>query len=127
MLYSAHRAILALTCLFYPTVVLAEVSDKEPTAILFWQVGMSAALLSLFAARLSPWLGAICLTPAVLWFANLFLEMHSPDVGPYLRLEQGSGYYLQAYAAGALAVSGLAAGCFWHKRLKNAMKRTTGT
>lgn len=26
------------------------------------------------------------------WFASLFLELHSPDVSTYLRLEQGNGY-----------------------------------
>lgn len=107
MLYSAHRAILALACLFYPTVLLAEVSDKEPNAVLFWQVGLAA---------FRPWLGAICFTPAAIWFTSLFLEIHSPDVGPYLRLEQGDGYYLQAYAAFALALSGLVTGCLWHRR-----------
>lgn len=115
MLRSAHRAILALTCL-YPTVLLAEVSDKEPDALLFWQVGLAAALLCLVTTRFKPWLGAICFAPAAIWFTSLFLEIHSPDVGPYLRLEQGDNYYLQAYAAFGVAVSGLVTGYFWHRR-----------
>lgn len=116
MLCATHRAVLALTCLFYPAVLLAEVSDKEPDAVLFWQVGLAAALLCLFTARFKPWLGAICFAPAAIWFTSLFLEIHSPDVGPYLRLEQGNGYYLQAYASFALTVSGLVAGYIWHRR-----------
>ena len=116
MLCATHRAILALTCLFYPAVLLAEVSDKEPDVVLFWQVGLAAALLCLFTARFKPWLGASCFAPTAIWFASLFLEIHSPDVGPYLRLEQGEGYYVQAYAAFVLAVFGLGAGYFWHRR-----------
>jgi len=34
MLCSSHRATLALICL-YPTILLAEVSDKEPDAVFF--------------------------------------------------------------------------------------------
>ena len=116
MLRATQRAIRALTCPFYPTVLLAEVSDKEPDAVLFWQVGLAAALLCLFTTRYRPWLGAICFAPAAIWFTSLLLEIHSPDVGPYLRLEQGNGYYLQAYAALALATSGLVAGYIWHRR-----------
>lgn len=116
MLCHSHRAILTLACLFYPAVLQAEVSDKEPSAVLFWQVGLAAALLCLFTARFRPWLGAICFAPAAIWFSGLFLEIHSPDVGPYLRLEQGNGYYLQAYAACGLVVSGLIGGYFLHRR-----------
>jgi len=90
------RALLALACLAYPGILMAEVSDKEPIAVLFWQVGIAAALLCLFTARFKPWLGAICFVPATSWFASLFLELRSPDISLYLRLEQGNGYYLQA-------------------------------
>ena len=110
------RALLALACLAWPDVLLAEVSDKAPAAGLFWQAGLIGALLCLFAARLKPWLGAICFIPTAIWFATLFLEIHSTDVGPYLRLEQGDGYYLQAYAAFALVLSGLITGYLWHRR-----------
>ena len=111
-----HRTILALPWLFYPAVLLAEVSDKEPATALFWQVGLAVAFLCLFAARLKPWLGAICFVPAAMWFASLLLEIHSPDIGPHLLREQGNSYYLQAYAAFGLALSGLIAGYLWHSR-----------
>lgn len=94
---------------------MAEVSDKEPIAVLFWQVGTTAALICLFIARLKPWLGAICFAPAATWFASLFLELHSPDISMYLRLGQGNSYYLQAYAGFVFAVSRLVAGYFWHR------------
>lgn len=111
-----HRTLLALTCLAWPGILMAEVSDKMPIAVLFWQVGLATASVCLFTTRLRPWLGAICFVPAAIWFTSLFLEIHSPDVGPFLRLEQGNGYYLQAYAAFVLAVSGLGAGYLWHRR-----------
>ena len=108
--------LLALACLACPGVLMAEVSDKEPIAVLFWQVGIAAAVLCRFTGRFKPWLGAISFVPTAIWFASLFLELHSPDISLYLRLEQGNGYYLQAYAAFVLAVSGLVAGYLWHRR-----------
>lgn len=42
----AYRALLMLACLACPGTLLAEVSDKTPIALLFWQVGLAAALLS---------------------------------------------------------------------------------
>lgn len=116
MPHDTPRALLALACLACPGILMAEVSDKEPIAVLFWHVGIAAALICLLTARLKPWLGAICFAPAASWFASLFLELHSPDVSLYLRLEQGNGYYLQAYAAFVLAASGLVAGYLWHRR-----------
>lgn len=119
MLHSTHRTVLAFACfliLTYPGEVLAEVSDKEPSAGLFWKVGLIAAVLCLVATRIKPWFGTICFAPAAIWFISLFLEIHSPDVGPYLRAEQGDGYYLQAYAAFTVVIGGLAAGYLWHRR-----------
>ena len=122
MLRSTHRTILVRTsfaALLYPGTVLAEVSDKEPTTGLFWAVGITAAILCLFGARLRPWLGGLFFALAALWFASLFLEIHSPDVGPHLRREQGAAYYWQAYASFGIALSGLILGYFWHKRISS--------
>jgi hypothetical protein len=122
MLHSTHRAILAAVSfliLLFPGTALAEVSDKEPTASLFWAVGLGAALLCLLGARIKPWLGAIFFTLAALWFISLFLEIHSSDVGPYLRQEQGAAYYWQAYAAFGAVLCGLALGYVWHKRISS--------
>lgn len=116
---STHQAVLALACVTiatYSSTVLAEVSDKEPTTELLWKIGIIAAVICLATARIKPWLGAICFAPAAIWFVSLFLEIHSPDIGPHLRIEQGNGYYLQAYAAFAIAICGLASGYFWFRR-----------
>lgn len=118
MLYPAHRTILTLVAallVLCPTAVLAEVSDKEPATGLFWTVGLAAAGLCLLSARVRPWLGALVFAPAALWFFSLFSEIHSPDIGPYLRLEQGDTYYWQAYAAFAIVPCGLVLGYLWHK------------
>lgn len=105
-----------LLVFLYPGVLWAEVSDKEFTVSNIWIVGISAAILCLVCTRIKPWLGIICFVPVALWFMGLFLEVHSPDVGPYLRLEQGGAYYFQAYAAFALVALGLVAGYIWHRR-----------
>jgi hypothetical protein len=119
MLHSTDRAILnlaVLTILAYPATVFSEVSDKEPSADLFWKIGLAAAIVCFVGTRIKPWLGIICFIPVALWFGTLFLELHSPDVGPHLRLEQGAAYFLQAYAAFGLPLCGLLAGYFWHRK-----------
>lgn len=119
MLHSAHRAILklaVLTVLVYPATVFAEVSDKEPSADLFWKIGLAAAIVCFVGTRIKPWLGIICFIPVALWFGILFLELHSFDVGPHLRIEQNTAYFLQAYAAFGLPLCGLLAGYVWHRK-----------
>lgn len=119
MLFAPDTATLRLlpsALALLPRTALAEVGDKEPAAHLFWTVGLTAALLCLFSARYKPWLGALFLLPAALWFTSLFLEIHSADVGPYLRLEQGTAYYVQAYAAFAVVLFGLIGGVIWHRQ-----------
>jgi hypothetical protein len=119
MFHSTHRAILnlaVLALLVYPATVFAEVSDKEPFADLFWKIGLAAAIVCLVGARMKPWLGITCFVPVALWFGSLFLGLHSPDVGPHLRIEQGSAYFLQAYAASGLPSCGLLAGYVWYRK-----------
>ncbi|MBD8567085.1 hypothetical protein IFU01_22745 [Oxalobacteraceae sp. CFBP 8763] len=102
--------------LVYPAAVFAEVSDKEPSADLFWKIGLAAAIICFVGARIKPWVGIICFLPVAIWFGSLFLELHSPDVGPHLRIEQGSVYFLQAYAAFGLSLCGLFAGYVLHRK-----------
>ena len=119
MLHSTHRAILnlaVLTVLVYPATVFAEVSDKEPSTDLFWKIGLAAAVICFIGARTKPWLGIVCLLPVAIWFGSLFLELHSPDVGPHLRLEQGSAYLLQTYAAFGLPFCGSLAGYIRYRK-----------
>ena len=110
------RIVAALALLIIPSVLFAEVSDKEPTFDLFWKIGLTTAILCLIVARIKPWLGVICWIPAAIWYASLFLEFQSADVGPHLRSEQGYIYFLQAYMSCTLALCGLLAGCVLHHR-----------
>jgi len=119
MLHSTRRAILKLavfTVLVYPATVFSEASDKEPSAYLFWKIGLAAAIVCFVGTRIKPWLGVSCFIPVALWFASLFLELHSFDVGPHLRIEQGTAYFLQAYATFGLPLCGLLAGHVWYRK-----------
>lgn len=121
MLHSAHRAILKLSGMAFalmPAAAFAEVSDKEPVTGFIWAVGAVAAFCCLMSARLKPWFGLLLFAPVTLWFISLFMELHSGDVGPHLLLEQGTAYYLQAYAAFGLVMLGLAIGVLWHRRMR---------
>ena len=129
MLYPADRAVLKLglfALALLPGSAFAEVSDKEPAVQLFWTVGLVAAFLCLLSARFKPWLGVVVFAPAALWFTSLFLEIHSADVGPYLRLEQGAAYYVQAYAAFAVVLFGLIVGLIWHRQRSVSPPPTLG-
>jgi hypothetical protein len=69
MLHYTHRAILKfafLSVLVYPATVFAEVSEKEPSADLFWKIGLAAAIICLVGARVKPWLGVTCFVPVAL-------------------------------------------------------------
>jgi len=119
MLHSTYRRVLKLagvTMILMPISVFAEVSDKEPAAELFWIVGAAAAALCLISARYKSWLGMIVFLPFAIWFSSLFSELHSADVGPHLRAEQGLTYYLEAYGAFGLVLIGLLAGLFWPRK-----------
>lgn len=119
MLYRPHSAVLTLACMFVmliPSVVLAEVSDKEPAAGLIWVVRAAAAFFCFLAARFKPWLGLVVFALPMLWFISLFLELHSADVGPHLLVEQGNIYYMQAYASFGLALGGLIAGLLLRRK-----------
>lgn len=119
MLRNTHRTELSIafiTMLLGSGSAVAEVSDKEPTTTLFWAVSLAAAFLCLVCARIRPWLGLLAFAPAALWFASLFAELHSLNVGPYLKVEQGASYYWHAYAASGAVLSGLVLGFVWHRR-----------
>jgi len=119
MLHPSNRTLLTfvwLTTLLYPASAFAEVSDKEPTASLIWAVGLTAGVLCSLLTRIRPWFGITILLPASLWFAALFWEMHLSDVSLHLYREQGSIYYLQAYAAFIAVVCGFALGYRWRRR-----------
>jgi hypothetical protein len=51
-----------------------------------------------------------------LWFASLFTEIHSADVGPHLFAEQGWPYYVQVYVSFALFVSSIVLGLLMNRR-----------
>ena len=129
MLYPPDRAVLKpgiFAFALLPGTAFAEVSDKEAATHLLWAVGLTAGVLCLFCARFKPWLGVLVFAPAALWFTSLFLEIHSADVGPYLRLEQGAAYYAQAYAAFAIVLFGLIVGIIWHRRSSVSAPPTLG-
>lgn len=122
MLHSPRRAVsekIAFCLLFIPGTVLAEVSDKEPSIISVWSVGVTAALVCYFGSRQRRWLAPVLGALPVLWFASLFVEIHSTDIGSYLYAEQGPAYYVQAYLSFTTFVVGLALGLHRNKWKKD--------
>ena len=117
MPHPAHRAkgTAGLAPALAPAAALAEVSDKVPSLPHVWGVAGIAGLALLLAMRFKPRLSWLIAPVLVLWFAALLLEVHSADVGPAIRSEQGVGYVVQVDLAGGLAVVAGWIGWRWRK------------
>ena len=103
--HALSRALIVAISIFYLPCAFAEVSDKVPTLPLIWGVAIASGLICLMATYFRRWLLILVVFPAV-WFLGLFLEIHSPDVGPAILVEAGRGYIIHAYLA-ALSVIAL--------------------
>ena len=106
MPHSADRALsktlIILATTFYLPCAYAEVIDKVPTLSFIWGVAIASGVVCFITTYFRRWLLILAALPAV-WFLSLFLEIHSPDVGPALLVEAGRGYIVQTYLA-ALSV-----------------------
>jgi hypothetical protein len=114
MLHPPYRTVLSkvvpILLMLVPVAASAEVSDKEPSILCVWGVGAAASVVCFLGSCYRRWLApGIAALPAV-WFASLFMEIHSEDVGPHLYNEQGLAYYVQAYLALAFFVFGVILG-----------------
>jgi hypothetical protein len=126
MLYPTHRKlptiIRLITLLLTPGLAFAEVSDKVPSMMTIWTLGVSAAVLCLITARFRAWLTPIVGLLPLLWFVSLLMEIHSADVAPHLYAEQGLSYYVQSYIALALLSISIWSGIFMNIRRKKHKK-----
>ena len=103
--HALSKALIVVIAIVYLPCAYAEVSDKVATLPLIWGVAIASGLICLMATYFRRWLLISVAVPAV-WFLGLFLEIHSPDVGPAILIEAGRGYIIQAYLA-ALSVFAL--------------------
>lgn len=107
MPHSAHctlsKALIAFLAIIYLPSAYAEVIDKVPNLALIWGVAIASGIACLLATYYRRWLLILAILPAV-WFLSLFLEIHSPDVGPALLVEAGRSYIAQAYLAGFVVI-----------------------
>ena len=115
MLHSANRtlskALIAFVTTFYLPSAYAEVLDKVPNLSFIWGVAIASGVVCLVATYFRRWLLIVAIFPAV-WFLSLFLEIHSPDVGPALLIEAGRSYIAQVYLAAFSVIALGAIGCF---------------
>src|SRR4051812_46893307 len=79
--------------------VLAEVADKEPSALILLGVGLMSALISLALVSWKKWLAVVAVLFAVFSAALLLDGVRSPDVGPALISELGYSYVAIAYTS----------------------------
>lgn len=98
-----NTLILLFTTLYLPC-AHAEVIDKVPTLPFIWAVATSSGAICLVAAFFRRWL-LILVVPPGIWFFNLFLEIHSADVGPALLAEAGPDYIAHSYLAAFIVIA----------------------
>jgi hypothetical protein len=123
MLHSSDRTLLIKVVfsllVFIPTAALAEVSDKEPSILHVWIVGVAASVVCFVGSYHRQWLVPVLAALPSLWFASLLIEFHSADIGPYLYAEQGIPYFIQTYLSLTTFVSGVVLGLLKNKRRSN--------
>ena len=129
MLYSSYctlfnRIAFSLVLLAVPTAAIAEVSDKEPTLLWLWGLGATAAIICCIGACFCRWLIPVLAAYPFLWFVSFFIEIHAPDIGHALYLEQGILYYVQAYLSFILFLSGIILGLALNHRRRNSILKS---
>jgi hypothetical protein len=122
MLHPSYHTLLskvALLLMLVPVAASAEVSDKEPSILYVWGVGAAASVVCFLGSYYRRWLAPVIAALPALWFASLFMEIHSEDISPHLYNEQGLAYYVQAYLALAFFVFGVILGLLVNKRRRS--------
>lgn len=103
---SFHR-LAGLALSLTPALAVAEVSDKMHSPTDVWIIALAASGVCGALIAWRPWVGALATVLPAFWLTGLLLEMHSPDIGPYLSAERGWIYYLQAYLGAGVFVTAL--------------------
>lgn len=120
MLHSADRALskalVAFVAVFFWPNAYAEVIDKVPSVSQIWGVAVASGVACLALTYFRRWFLVLAAAFPAVWFFSLFLEIHSPDVGPALLIEAGRGYIAQAYLAAFSVVALGALGWFLNSR-----------
>jgi len=85
--------------LLLPSIVAAEVMDKEPSIEGLWMRAILFGVIGLLSWRRGPYwgLGAVLLSFLFVWGFNY--ELTDPFVGPDILDEAGSGYVSGAYTS----------------------------
>lgn len=102
MLHPADRALSkTLSFLFlelYLSAAYAEVMDKLPSLAYIWGVAIACGIICGVLTYFRRWLFILVVLP-LMWFASLFTEIHSGDMGPAIFAEAGGSYINQTYLA----------------------------
>jgi hypothetical protein len=100
--------------------MFAEVSDKEPTIVVIWSVGILVSLACFFVCRWRRLAACLVLPVAAIWAFGITSEVRDPYVGPAIVQELGRSYVASAYLL-AVAPFGLVAIGLWRRSRKDAI------
>lgn len=101
----------------FPSVVAAEVMDKEYTLAQIWIVSIAGAACSFALCRWRAWLVFILFPLAFLLPSVVIRELWDPYIGPAIVREAGYGYVIQSYMAALLVIVGHTSGVvLWFRR-----------
>ena len=98
------------------TPAIAEVGDKVPSIPLLWGSALAMTVVAFALTRIRPWWGLIVLPLGLLQAVAWHREIWSPDVGPAIVRELGSGYIVTSYLAFALGFMGPVMAVLWARR-----------
>jgi hypothetical protein len=94
-------------CVF-PLLAHAEVLDKIAQPLDMWLHALLGIAIAFVGLRIHWVLFLVTIGYPVLWFASLLMDLHSFDLGPAIRAEAGPAYSVNAYAASAIWLTGVA-------------------
>ena len=106
-----------LAIIFYPTLGLAEVSDKIPTQGFIWAFGIVTGILLFLLLRISKWFNLLAILVLV-YFGALVHETTFSDISRHIRIEQGVLYSVTVYGAFCFFIVALLLGNYYGKSKK---------
>ena len=103
--------IIGLSLIFIvPEIAFAEVSDKVPSILGLWVVGVGVGFLGFFSAKYRIWAGAIVGVVSIFLCISHYRVISDPFVGPAIVKEQGNLYILSIYGSMVMLIAPLIAG-----------------
>lgn len=104
----ANKKLALIAGCVFPLLAYAEVLDKIAQPLDMWSHALLGIAIAFVGLRIHWMLFLVTIGYPVLWFASLLMDLRSFDLGPAIAAEAGPSYSVNAYAALATWLIGVA-------------------